>query len=220
MHVADISRSYLREQVYHALHAALISGEMAPGETYSVPSLATRFDVSATPVREAMLDLVNEGMLLVVPNKGFRVVEISDEELDDITHIRQLLEVPPVAALTGKIGPEQMRTLRDMVQDILAAADNGNLVDYLEADRRFHIELLLMAGNLQLTAMVEQLRARTRLYGLANLVVTGEIQASAKEHVDLLDLLERGAPADQVAALLHSHIGHTRGVWAGKKGSA
>ena len=75
-------RVSLRERVAESLRAALVSGRMAPGTTYSIPALAEQFGVSATPVREAMLDLVNEGIVAPVPNKGFRVVELTDEELD------------------------------------------------------------------------------------------------------------------------------------------
>lgn len=63
------------------LRAALVAGEMVPGVTYSAPVLAERFGVSATPVREAMLDLINEGMIVAVPNKGFRIVETTDQDL-------------------------------------------------------------------------------------------------------------------------------------------
>ena len=67
-----------RERVVDALRAALIAGELRPGEVYSAPALAGRFGVSATPVREAMLDLVREGLVDTVPNKGFRVTAVSN----------------------------------------------------------------------------------------------------------------------------------------------
>jgi DNA-binding GntR family transcriptional regulator len=68
-----LGHNSLREQVSHALRAALIAGELRPGVVYSAPVLAAGFGVSATPVREAMLDLAKEGLVEVVRNKGFRV---------------------------------------------------------------------------------------------------------------------------------------------------
>src|ERR1043166_8203181 len=70
-------RSSYRERVAAALRAALIAGGLRPGEVYSAPDLAPRFGVSATPVREAMLELVKEGLVGTVPNKGFRVTSVS-----------------------------------------------------------------------------------------------------------------------------------------------
>ncbi|HLH46617.1 MAG TPA: GntR family transcriptional regulator, partial [Acidimicrobiales bacterium] len=78
----------LREGVADALRAAVVSGEMRPGVVYSVPSLAAQFGVSPTPVREAMLDLLKEGLVESVRNKGFRVTEVTDAQLDEITGLR------------------------------------------------------------------------------------------------------------------------------------
>ena len=76
-------RSSLRDEVHEALRAALITGRMKPGVLYSAPALAEMLGVSATPVREAMLDLVKEELVVAVRNKGFRVTEVSDRELDE-----------------------------------------------------------------------------------------------------------------------------------------
>ena len=75
---AVAGRQSLREQVGHALRAALVTGQLKPGEVYSAPGLAAQFGVSATPVREAMLDLAKEGLVEVARNKGFRVVAVGD----------------------------------------------------------------------------------------------------------------------------------------------
>jgi DNA-binding transcriptional regulator YhcF (GntR family) len=87
-------RRNLRQHVAENLRGLIISGRMAPGELYSAPRLAERFGVSATPVREAMLDLVAEGHVVPVKNKGFRIVELSARELDELAEIRRLVEPP------------------------------------------------------------------------------------------------------------------------------
>src|SRR4051794_17309245 len=86
----------LRDKVTHALRAAMISGEMRPGRVYSAPALAADLGVSATPVREAMLDLAGEGLVEAVRNRGFRVTELTDRDLDEYTEVRALIEVPTV----------------------------------------------------------------------------------------------------------------------------
>ena len=89
-------RRSLREEITELLRAAVMAGELEPGVTYSAPSLAEQFGVSATPVREAMLDLEKEGLVEIVRNKGFRVTSPSPEELDDVTELRALVEVPTI----------------------------------------------------------------------------------------------------------------------------
>ena len=81
----QIEQISLREQVAGALRAAIVSGELEPGDVYSAPALGAKFGVSATPVREAMLDLVRENLVTTVPNKGYRVTTMDEADLDDIT---------------------------------------------------------------------------------------------------------------------------------------
>ncbi len=71
----------LRETVTERLRTSIISGDLVEGELYSAPSLGAAFGVSATPVREAMMDLVREGLVETVKNKGFRITGMTDAEL-------------------------------------------------------------------------------------------------------------------------------------------
>ncbi|MFH9084787.1 GntR family transcriptional regulator [Streptomyces sp. NPDC017673] len=206
-------RSSYRERVADALRAALVAGELRPGEVYSAPSLAARFGVSATPVREAMLDLAKEGLVDTVPNKGFRVTAVSDRQLDEYTHIRALIEIPTVVDLARTADRVSLEALRPAAREIVTAAVAGDLIAYVEADTRFHLGLLALAGNAHLVEVVADLRKRSRLYGLTALVEAGRLLASAEEHLELLDaLLERDEKA--VRAIMTRHLGHVRSLWA------
>lgn len=204
----------LRETVAHALRAAVISGEMEPGVVYSAPTLSARFGVSPTPVREAMLDLAKEGLVISVPNKGFRVTEVSGTDLDNITELRLLIEPPTVRKVAKHIPVEDFDTLYRLAKDIVDHASAGNLIEYVDADRLFHIELLKYSGNPRLVETISSLRAQTRLYGLAALVDRGVLTESAKEHLELVDLLKNrdGRAAER---LMRQHIAHVRREWAG-----
>ncbi|MEV4799938.1 GntR family transcriptional regulator [Nonomuraea sp. NPDC049421] len=206
-------RQSLREQVAHALRAALITGEMRPGVVYSAPVLAAQFGVSATPVREAMLDLAKEGLVEAVRNKGFRVTELSDRDLDELTEIRQLIEVPTVSRLADSSRAEEFERLRPVAEEIVSASERGDLLAYVDADLRFHVELLSLSGNAHLVSVVRDLRNRARLYGLSQLSERGTLTDSAREHLQLLDALKSG-DGKAVGHLMAEHIGHVRGIWA------
>ena len=208
-------RRSMRSQVIHALRAALVSGQMRPGEVYSAPVLATRFGVSATPVREAMLELAKEGLVTTVPNRGFRVRELSERELDEITEIRLLLEVPTTLDIVATADPRSLEALRPIAQRIVDAAVEKDLLEYLEHDRQFHLTLLGMGQNQQLVTIVGELRARSRLFGLEHLAATGELVDSAREHLHMVDLMVAG-DRDRLEHLLRTHIRHVRGRWAGR----
>jgi DNA-binding GntR family transcriptional regulator len=208
------SKPSYRERVADALRAALIAGELRPGEVYSAPGLAARFGVSATPVREAMLDLAKEGLVDTVPNKGFRVTVVSEKQLDEYTRIRALIEIPTTAELATTADPSALESLRPTAQDIVSAAAGGDLVAYVEADTRFHLALLALAGNAHLVEVVGDLRKRSRLYGLTALAAEGRLEASAAEHLELLDALKSRDEAT-VREVMTRHLGHVRGLWAG-----
>lgn len=207
-------RRRLREQVMDALRAAIVSGEMKAGETYSAPTLAERFGVSATPVREAMLDLANLGLIRIVPNKGFQVVRITDEELDQITEVRLLLEPPAAAKAALRATAQDVAELTTLARRVVDAAREGDLIGHVEADRAFHGRLLELSGNGHLVNIVYDLRDRTRLYGLAPLAQRGDLGRTVEEHLTMCELVAAG-DADGLAELVRTHIGHVRREWAG-----
>lgn len=202
----------LRERVRETLAAAIVSGELAPGVMVTVPVLAAEFEVSATPVREAMLDLEQRGFVQSVANKGFRVTEVSQQDLQEIIEIRTLLEAPIMAALCHTMTPEEMPRWRHLADLISKHADAGNLAEFLEADREFHLGLIGLHGNRRLVAMVKELRSQTRMIGLAKMTNTPELSKSGREHHDMLDLMESG---DEVAlrALMATHFAHVLAWW-------
>jgi DNA-binding GntR family transcriptional regulator len=215
--IAAVRSDSLREQVTRALEAAVVAGELQPGEIYSAPMLAERFHVSATPVREAMLDLVGEGMMEAVRNRGFRVMEVSEADLDQISQIRLLIEVPIMGQVAKLLTPEKIAELNETGQAIEAAAERGDLIDYLDCDRRFHTQLMDTVGNPRLTDLVDRMRRQARLFGLQQLADSGQLLASAREHRVMLKVLQSGDVA-AAESLMTSHIGHTRGLWAGRSG--
>jgi DNA-binding GntR family transcriptional regulator len=206
----------VREQVAHALRASLVAGEMRPGVVYSAPVLAARFGVSPTPVREAMLDLVKEGLVTTVRNKGFRVTELSERDLDEITAVRTLIEVPTVARVAA--APAGAGDLRPLAEAIVAAAERCDILAYIDADQAFHLELLALGGNAHLVEVVRGLRRRSRLYGVPGLAERGELVPSAREHLTLLDAVTRGdVPAAE--RLMRHHLRNVRGLWADRPAS-
>lgn len=203
----------LREQVTRALRAAIIAGELEPGAVYSAPALGERFGISATPVREAMLDLVRENLVTTVPNKGYRVTVMDESDLDSITDLRMLIE-PALTARAALLIPDaDLPGLRAVADAIVDGAAAGDLIAYTEADRAFHLKILGYTGNTRATAIVSDLRANTRLYGLAALSAAGLLVESAREHHTIVDAIAARDP-ELVEDLMRAHISQTRGRWA------
>jgi DNA-binding GntR family transcriptional regulator len=199
----------VRRQAWRAIRARIVTGEIATGQIYSVGQFASRLGVSATPVREALLDLANEGLIEVVRNKGFRVVELSDKDLDELFELRMMLEAPTLAKVAGKLGAETLAQCRRYEQEMEELAALGDWVKFIERDRRFHLLLLEAYGNRRLVEAAGRVRAQTGVYSVPGLTQAGELGQAALEHRFILDAIERG-DADQVEALMRRHLEHAR----------
>lgn len=208
-------RLSVRDRVTEALREAMVAGTMKPDTVYSAPALAQLLGVSATPVREAMIDLVREGHVEAIRNRGYRVVPISDDDLDDIIDMRTLLEVPTVARVAEVATLAQISALRPIAAEVDRTAAEGLLREHITADNAFHLGLLAIAGNRMVVNEVRRLRGLTRLSALQEMYDDGRLRQTAAEHGQLLDLIEAG-DSRGASQLMARHLGHARGVWVGR----
>jgi DNA-binding GntR family transcriptional regulator len=213
--LADVSlrRTSLRDQVLRAIRSGLVTGQIVPGVVYSAAALAAQLGVSNSPVREAMLALVDEGLMEVVPNRGYRPVTLSAADTAEIIQLRELLEVPAVGlAAEGDIS-DIYAALENLVAVIEETAATGDVAGNLDADREFHLMLAGAGGNQRLARLVASLRDQARLYNLRQLAQSGELRASAAEHRPLLAAVASG---DRPLAerLMRAHLAHLTTDWA------
>ncbi|WP_280394725.1 GntR family transcriptional regulator [Nocardia brasiliensis] len=208
-----LQHTNLRDQVLEVVRQAMVSGELRPGDIYSAAALATRLGVSSSPVREAMLTLVTQGLMEPVRNRGYRIVAMTEQDLDEIYELRQLLEIPATLAAGAKIEPEDLDRLAGLAGDIESAARAGDVAGFLEADRRFHLDLLAHGGNRRLVDSIATLRDQTRLYGLDKLAEGGRLIGAAVEHREILAAISSRDWAE-LERLMHTHLRHTRADWA------
>lgn len=209
-----ISGPSFREQAREFIRGLIVTGQMLPEALYSVPQLAAELHVSATPVREALLDLAREGLLEPVRNRGFRVVALTTKELNDIYSIRLLLEVPSIAEAARRGGTKkQIRELLDLAEATQQAAAKGDLITYVQTDRKFHIALVDLVDNRQLSDLVATLRDRVRLYGLSNTSTREHMARSAVEHFALIKYIEE-REVEAAASAMRKHLERSRDVWS------
>ncbi|MFT4028308.1 MAG: GntR family transcriptional regulator [Protaetiibacter sp.] len=203
--------SSLREQTLAIIRQSLVAGEYKSGDIISAAAMASHLNVSNSPVREAMLELVSQGILEVVRNRGFRVVPMSDHDLDEVYEMRLWLESRAARELAARrIDVEDSRPLALLT---LERARAMMIPEFLDADRRFHLSLLERLGNSRLNKIVENLRDQTRLYGIQELALAGKLESSGQEHMDIIDAINSGDP-DAAEAAVVRHLAHVRSDWS------
>lgn len=199
----------LREQALAIIRDAITAGELDEDRIYSAAGLAKQLGMSLSPVREAMMALVTEGTVEAVPNRGFRLVPVTQADLEEITHVRVLLAVPAVRQLCEQaaVSPEtsaQIEQLRAQAAATVDAAETGNMTAFFTHDRRFHEALLEFGLGRRAAEISLRLRDQSRIFQPTG-AVDAVILASAQELMALVDLIEEGR-ADEAAELVTRNL--------------
>lgn len=199
----------LREQALAIIRDAITAGELDEDRIYSAAGLAKQLGMSLSPVREAMMALVTEGTVEAVPNRGFRLVPVTQADLEEITHVRVLLAVPAVRQLCEQaaVSPEtsaQNEQLRAQAAATVDAAETGNMTAFFTHDRRFHEALLEFGLGRRAAEISLRLRDQSRIFQPTG-AVDAVILASAQELMALVDLIEEGR-ADEAAELVTRNL--------------
>lgn len=195
----------LRDYALTELRKALMNGDLRESELYSAVTLAEKLQISTTPVREALLDLSREGLVIAEKNRGFRVAEIVEEDLELLARARVLLEVPLLHDVHERTSGDGYAELRKLADDILRLTDEADRYEFVKLDRDFHLALVARAGNPFVTDVVADFRNRSRLAFLRSPHDQQDVEEAAREHLALLEYLEQGE-LSRAQDLLTKHI--------------
>ena len=215
----------LREQALGIIRDAITSGELAEDRIYSAAGLAKQLGMSLSPVREAMMALVTEGTVEAVPNRGFRLVTITEADLEEIIAIRVLLAAPAARSLAeagsddivgrgrradadatseSPTKADAVTRLRSLAEATVAAAEDGDVAEFYTQDRRFHEALLEHGLGGRAAAISLRLRDQSRLYRHQDQIGAIAVD-SARELPRIVDLIESGDAAE-AADLVTSNL--------------
>jgi len=188
----------LREQVRDSLRDAILSASLQPGTRIGEVETATALGVSRTPVREAIRELVQEGLLAFVPHRGAVVVTVSDDEINASYRVKSVLEEEAMARASVRITPGQIAQLRGLIDEMASWATRGAFVAANNAEWQFHAKIADIAqlGLLRRTwTSVDDLGRLTTVQLMAqHAAFPRYLAVLAKRHVELLDVLAAGNP--------------------------
>jgi DNA-binding GntR family transcriptional regulator len=207
---ADAPAVSLREQVYHRLRDEILNGRVSPRERLTEPKLSRAFEVSRTPVREALSRLLSDG-LVERTDFGYAVVVPSLEDLRNLYELRITLELRGIARA---IENPQVRHDDAMLRAELARWDEMRDVvpdpdpSFVLRDEGFHQVLSRASGNAQLTDALVAVNQKIRAVRMHDFVEEDRITATIDEHREILGLvIERRLPESLTA--LHKHVGES-----------
>jgi DNA-binding GntR family transcriptional regulator len=207
----------LATQAYQAIRLALLHGQLRPDQFYSENSVALMLGISRTPAREALRQLETEGLIEVLPQRGFRVRRISAPELVEFYDLRGMLEAYVVRTLSRRIDERQISSLRHILErQQLAAAD---VTEFIGLDEEFHLNMARMAGLQRTARIVASLRGVLWLMGTRIVDNPTRRTDVVGEHEAILAALERHDEQAASDAVTH-HIRATAQVALARDGVA
>lgn len=206
----------LRELALEHLRENIVTGKLKMGQVLSERSISEELGVSKSPVREALAQLRDEGLVTIEPQKGAKVFSLSNDEVAQICDFRQAIETAAFE-LALERNPEQLsKDMKNVVAKMKKEQKQGKIASYLSLDTEFHELIFKHCNNDYLAASyaryVGKIEAlRTHLSSLPK-----HTDLSLKEHHQLAVAVGKG-DRDEIKRLLHQHIDRTRQAYDAKE---
>lgn len=199
--------STLRTHLTKMLRAQILSGKYRPGERLNESQIARDFNISRIPVREALSQLQEQGLVMNHERRGMFVMQLTPDEVQQINSLRMVLETEALRLAQARMTPEVLAELTDLVEQM--EAWDGPLIEAAALDHKFHAVIWRAAGNPYLERALESLT--TSLFAHKALEhVSQEIRRwRLNHHRALLDLVAGGEGDPQMALLTHLRMAYT-----------
>jgi DNA-binding GntR family transcriptional regulator len=178
-------------------------GIIRPGTPLRQEALAERFAVSRIPVRDALRQLEGEGVVTVVPNRGAFVAELTIEEVREICHLRQLVEVDLIGAAVPRMDRSAVHDIQEKAD---LAARLSSTIDWIEGDRMFHRALYAPARRPRQLELAMSLRTAIERYDAVYRKLPAKRLSWLRDHASLIEACRRG-DTDAARERLSDHLG-------------
>ncbi len=197
--IPEMVLSQLNEQAYGRLKAEIMTGTLRPGQRLSASALAKRLGVSATPVREALQRLSNDGLVEVSPRRGTSVAEFTPQHVHETFHTRRIIEGAAVADLS-QVPEETLERMEALVEQSEALREGDTFRDHqanIALDAEFHQRIVGLLKSRQLEDFFRKLRWPEQVLRGLSRSEYFRAQATVAEHAAICRALRQ---KDAVAA--------------------
>ncbi len=206
-----VASTQLRRVIAERLRAAILANELRPGEWLRQETLSQKFGVSQTPVREALQDLVGEGLAEHVPYRGIRVLEFQVDDLLDLYACRAFMESKAARHAARNITPEQLKELEGLMNEMERQRAQKNWADYRRLNRELHQAIYTASQHKYLIRTLNQMWSAFPTMMLGNFAETAATPvpqrgvSNRQEHQAIIAALE-AHDGEQAEQLMRRHI--------------
>ena len=195
----------VHDQVYYILRKNILDLTLEPATSMSTQELADKLKVSRTPVREALIRLQKDGLVIVLPQRETIVSRINLKRVKQEHSMRRRLETSVLETFMLQKKEEQLAQMEEMIEKQRGICGDNQYGQMLEYDDSFHSMLFQFAGEAFIWDVLKQISTHYYRVRLLNLKVDGVPPELIHQHQELLDTMRRGTLAD-VRPLLDAHL--------------
>ncbi|HUH53033.1 MAG TPA: GntR family transcriptional regulator [Microbacteriaceae bacterium] len=193
------------ERVYAEIYKLIQNKRYIPAQPLREAAIATELKVSRTPVREALRRLASEGVVEIIPNRGARVTDFTEEDVKDIWTLRLMLE-PFAASLAAKRAtPENIERLIQFNDEMKNNFSTGNLDVLTDANNKFHEEIVKATQSRVLHEAMALVRHRTLVRRTFAQYSEDQLMRSLNHHQELVDAIKAGN-SNWAESTMRAHI--------------
>lgn len=194
-----ITKIKLSDQIFHSIKQMIISHKYIPGETLQIDRLANEFDVSTTPVREALLKLESQGLVEISPNKSAIVTQVDESSVRDLWGLRILLESSAARSVAHLSENSDLEKLKTEFLNLLE--DPGNMTLYIKTEKQLDELLFKYTENKLIKETLENLKQKSeRIMYFTTEKATGYLRIEevivtiTKEHLEIIEAFKKHDP--------------------------
>lgn len=199
-------RPQLSDEAAAYVRALIISGELPPGASVRVDAIAEALDISTTPAREALHALRVEGFLDLIPRHGFRVAQLTGQDIEDLFRVQALVAGELVARAAVKATEPDVARLTEIHEQLVAVADLDDLERLEELNHLFHRELYRIAQSPKILWVLGLLtRYVPRMFYAT---IPGWPESTKEDHGAILDMIASRKP-EEARQAMSEHLGHS-----------
>lgn len=203
----EMTPSTLRTHIQRALRSQILSGKYRPGDRLNESHIAREFNTSRIPVREALSQLQEQGLVINLERRGMFVIKLSETEVRQINSLRIVLEAEAMRLVRANMTPEIRAELTGIVEQM--EAWEGPLADAAELDRRFHAAIWRACGNPYLERMLDSLTISLFAHKTLEQVSHEIRRGRLNHHRALLDVMLGGDADPALAMVTHLRMAYT-----------
>jgi DNA-binding GntR family transcriptional regulator len=177
----------MHDLVFNTLMEDILSGQLKPGEKLNISEISERLEVSRTPVREALKQLMSVGLVENVPHRSPFVKKLSIEEVIELYYIRGALEGVASRLAAQRLSDEQIEELETLCRRMEEKARSGKYDDFIEDNSKFHFLVYKATNSPRLQEMVLQYYRQCEQYRALVMELPGSYDEVCQEHKNILN---------------------------------